>query len=76
MKENEIDTSRELKKLGRRIAELRDAEGLSQRKFALMIGMDNSYLSAIEAGERNPKFSTLARIAYALNKTVQDLFVY
>lgn len=76
MKEYEVDTTKELKKLGKRIAELREAEGLSQRKFALMIGMDNSYLSAIEAGERNPKFSTLARIAYALGKSVQDLFIF
>ena len=40
-------------KLGARVRELREAQGLSQKKFALMIGTGQSYLSDIEAGRIN-----------------------
>lgn len=40
-------------KFGQRIRELRQKTGLSQEKFALMIGMDRTYFSSVESGKRN-----------------------
>lgn len=42
-----------LVKFGQRIRELRQKTGLSQEKFALMIGMDRTYFSSVESGKRN-----------------------
>ena len=41
------------KEFGNRIKELRQAQNLSQEKFALQIDMDRTYLASIESGKRN-----------------------
>lgn len=40
-------------KFGAHVRELRIQRGLSQEKFALLIGMDRTYLASVEAGKRN-----------------------
>ena len=60
-------------KLGARVREMREAQGLSQQKFALMIGTGQSYLSDIEAGQTNVGFDLLCRIAEGLGVKVGDL---
>ena len=60
-------------KLGARVRELREAQGLSQKKFALMIGTGQSYLSDIEAGRINVGYDLLCRITEGLDVKVGDL---
>lgn len=62
-------------RLGNRVRMLREEKHLSQRRFALMIGMDKTYLSGIENGNRNATISTLEKISEGLGIEVEDLFV-
>jgi len=59
--------------LGRAIRELRTERGLSQEAVALDAGIQPSWLSHIEAGRRNPSWSTVQRIAAALGVRVSDV---
>lgn len=61
--------------LGNRIKELRMQIGLSQEKFALMIGMDRTYLASVEAGKRNISILNIKKIADGLNVSLSDLFM-
>ena len=60
--------------LGRRIRYLRERRGLSQRTFCMMIGMDRTYLIAVEHGTRNIAIDNLSKIADGLNVTLSELF--
>lgn len=48
--------------------------GLSQEKFALMIGMDRTYFSSVESGKRNISLLNIKKIADGLEITVDKLF--
>ena len=63
-----------LVKFGQRIRELRQKTGLSQEKFALMIGMDRTYFSSVESGKRNISLLNIKKIADGLEITVYKLF--
>ena len=60
--------------LGNRIKELRKAKGISQEKFALMIGMDRTYFASVEAGKRNISLINIKKIADGLNIPLSELF--
>ena len=60
-------------KLGARIVELRKAQNLSQRKFALMIGINRTYLIDVEHGRRNIAFDNLMKIANGLGVSISEL---
>lgn len=68
-----MDTRNDRLRFGQRVKERREAEGLSQRKLALMIGMDNTYLGRIETGQCNLSIDTMSRIASALGVEIRDL---
>lgn len=61
------------KVLGERVRGLREAQGLSQRKLALMAGTNQTHLWQIESGRANVGIDLLYRIASALDVRVQDL---
>ena len=61
-------------KFGQRIRELRQKTGLSQEKFALMIGMDRTYFSSVESCKRNISLLNIKKIADGLEITVDKLF--
>ena len=63
-----------LKSLGINIKIKRINLGLSQEKFALQIGMDRTYFSAVESGKRNISIKNLKKIADGLNITLSELF--
>lgn len=63
-----------LVKFGQRIRELRQKTGLSQEKFALMIGMDRTYFSSVKSGKRNISLLNIKKIADGLEITVDKLF--
>lgn len=51
----------------------REAQGISQSRFAAMVGVDQTYLSRLEQGRGNPTIRTLAKIAKGLGLEVRDL---
>ena len=61
--------------LGIRIRELRTAQGLSLRKLGLMVGMDYSYLFAIEHGTANATIDALVKIADGLDVELKEFFI-
>jgi len=60
--------------LGERIQELRKQKGLSQEKFALLIGMDRTYFASVEGGKRNIAINNIKKIADGLDVSLSDLF--
>jgi transcriptional regulator with XRE-family HTH domain len=63
-----------LKRLGLRIRELRQRQGLSQEALADVAHIGRSYMSGIERGVRNCSTLHLFRVAKALRVRVADLF--
>lgn len=60
--------------LGRRIARLRKAKGLSQEVLAAKSRYSTEFISLVERGVNAPSVAGLARIAKALNVEIKDLF--
>lgn len=63
-----------LHSIGRRVAELRDARGLTQEQLAEHLGFDLRYMQRVEAGTTPVSLRQLARIAEALEAPVVALF--
>lgn len=61
-------------KIGLRIKELRMENGLTQERFALMTGINRSYLADIENGNRNFGFDTLEKIAIGFDISFEEFF--
>ena len=55
------------------IGELRKAAGLTQAELAQMSGVDQSNISKIERGAKQPLLDTARRIAAALGKRVEEI---
>ncbi len=68
-----MDSYERRKRLGARIRTLREQQGLSQRKLALMIGSNQTHLWQIETGGVNVGLDILCRLADALEVNVGDL---
>lgn len=68
-----MSTDERRKQLGARIKTLREQQGLSQRKLALMIGSNQTHIWQIENGTVNVGLDLLCRLADALEVNVRDL---
>lgn len=68
-----MSTDERRKRMGARIKTLREQQGLSQRKLALMIGSNQTYIWQIENGTVNVGLDILCRLADALEVNVRDL---
>jgi DNA-binding XRE family transcriptional regulator len=68
-------TSATLAELGRNLRRVRTAAGLSQTALAKRSGIHRSYVSALEAGQRNPTAVTLQRLATVLRVTPTVFFL-
>ena len=64
-----------LPELGRNLRRVRTAAGLTQTALAKRSGMDRSYVSDLEAGQRNPTALTLKRLAKVLGVTPTAFFL-
>lgn len=62
----------ELKALGSRIKVVRESRGLSIRDLAELAGINKSQIVRIESGQSDPHYTTLLRIARALEVSVGD----
>jgi transcriptional regulator with XRE-family HTH domain len=60
--------------IGENIRKRRIALGLSQERLAAQIGVEQSYLSGLEYGRRNPTAVTLWHVALALKVKPGSLF--
>ena len=60
-------------KLGQRIRSEREAQDISLRRFALMIGVGHTYLVDVENGRRNIGIENLCKIADGLGVKVSEL---
>ncbi len=58
---------------GRKVKQLREKAGLSQKQLAETIGIPQSYVSRIENGEHAPTFKTRTKFAEALGVDTRDL---
>lgn len=54
------------KTVGLRLREHREALGLSQEDFALVLGVHRTYMGSVERGERNLTLRTVERLAERL----------
>ena len=61
--------------VGKKLAAVRRAQGLSQKKLAGKAGISQQLISRIESGGENASLMTLAKIARAFNKKVAIEFV-
>jgi DNA-binding XRE family transcriptional regulator len=59
--------------VGRRIANYRKLKGLKQKELAALAGIRSGYLSRIETGKQAGKITVLARIAWALGVSLNEL---
>lgn len=54
--------------------ELRRARSLSQEDLAELCGLDRTYISGVERGQRNISLRNIEAIAQALDVSLADLF--
>ena len=68
--EVKMDMIRERERIGKRIAQLRNERGLTQKELAERTGMQQGNIARIEAGKYSARFDTLQIIAEAMGLTV------
>lgn len=61
-------------KIGLRIKELRQQNGLSQKDLSYAADLDRSYIASVENGQSNVSIVNIEKIANALNVTLKDFF--
>ena len=64
------------KKLGRRIAELRRSQKLTQEQMAEALGCSVEFISLVERGVNAPSVASLADYARILKVDVRELFTF
>lgn len=62
------------KRIGKLIKALRENAELTQEQLAKKAGVNHSYISLLETGQRMPTVKTADKIAAALGVTLADLF--
>ena len=62
-----------LTRFGENVRALREKRDLTQERLSELAELDQTYISGIENGSRNPTIRSVARIAKALKTTVADL---
>jgi transcriptional regulator with XRE-family HTH domain len=62
-----------LVKLGVNIRKRRESLDYSQETLAGKSGLDQTYISGIECGKRNPRIKNVARLSKALGLTTTEL---
>ena len=59
---------------GNKIKTLRKNAGISQEKLADLAGIDRTYISSIEKGERNVSVVIIEKLSQALKVSIKDFF--
>jgi len=63
-----------MKVFGKRVAEVRKSQGITQQQLAELTGMSVVAIAYIETGKRWARLGTLSKIAKHLKVHVSDLF--
>ncbi len=63
-----------LKKLGKKIADIRKSKGMTQADVCALVNMETTYYSSIENGRQNTSTTTLFKISNALGVKVREFF--
>lgn len=61
-------------KIGQRIKELRETQGMSQKELSYSADLDRSYIASVENGQRNISIVNIEKVANALNVTLTEFF--
>ena len=69
-----VNADRLILEVGRRVAELRSMNGITQAVLAEEIGVSIQYIQRIEAGQENLTLKSLAGLANVLEVEVVSLF--
>lgn len=64
------------RKFGERIRALRKQLDISQEELGFRTGLDRTYISGIERGERNPSLNNIGKLARELKKSLKELFSF
>jgi transcriptional regulator with XRE-family HTH domain len=59
---------------GKKVAEMRKNQNLSQEELADRCGVHRTYIGSIERGEKSPTLNTIEKIANGLNTDIFRLF--
>lgn len=62
------------KKVGKRIKQLREKNNMTQEVFADKCGLDRTYITSLERGERNISIVNLEKISNAFNISLSEFF--
>lgn len=68
-----MNNERLLKEFGKNLQKLREAKGMSTRKFAAAADISHSSLGRLESGQSNPTLTTLVKLADALGVDLRAL---
>jgi transcriptional regulator with XRE-family HTH domain len=61
------------RQVGLAVRRLRESEGLSQERFAAIVGVHRTFIGTVERGETNISLDNLERIAEALGRSPSQL---
>jgi transcriptional regulator with XRE-family HTH domain len=61
-------------KVGKRIKDIREQNGISQKDLAYASDLDRSYIASVENGQRNISIVNLEKITRALKVSLSELF--
>lgn len=64
------------KGFGNRIRALRKVLDISQEELGFRTGLDRTYISGIERGERNPSLDNIGKLSKELKVPLQELFSF
>lgn len=64
-----------LRKLGHSVHEYRKLRGMSQQELATTSDLDRAYISAVEHGKQNISIGAIAKLAKALNLSIEELLI-
>ena len=73
MKKNQGLNNKILKKLAINVKHKRSLANISQEELALKIGVERSYITAIEIGQKSPSLYCLFLIAKHLGTSLKEL---
>lgn len=72
MKKSNLKVMDERKKIGSRIAQIRESKGISRAQLGKITGISEKHVERIELGLYDVKFSLMSKISSALECSMDD----